>query len=154
VLARRVEHGPVAELELGDADAGELPHEREPLLCFRRNRARHPAVAVAEEGQKERPALVDLFEAEADHLFVLRLVFGDTPAQVDIVQLDAVRQQLLAQRRERHLDQVIAFRVHVSERRGDEDTDGFPGGGHTRLMSASLRFPVSRRLHLPHAICF
>src|SRR5205814_1181729 len=35
---------------------------------------------------------------------------------------------------------MIALRVHVMERRGDEDADGFPGAGHGRpLIPTNLR---------------
>src|SRR5208283_3921071 len=80
-------------------------------------------------GEKERSARVHLVQAQADHLLVLRLVLGDAPAQVDVVQLDAEGEELLAQRRERHFDEMIPLGVHVPEGRGKEDTDASPGAG-------------------------
>jgi len=98
VHPRRVEHGPVAEFQLGDADAWELLHERELLLRFLRNLAWNPTVAVAEEGEEERPALVHLFEAEAPRVYryaalpagpswaeverVIAAASGDKPAEI------------------------------------------------------------------------
>lgn len=49
------------------------------------------------------------------------------PAHVDVDQVDAVLLQPLKQGRKDHFDKMIAIRVHVAERRGDEDSEGFLG---------------------------
>src|SRR5208337_46492 len=90
----------------------------------------HPAVALSQDAQEEWPALVDQLEAEVEDAVLLRLLLGNSPPQVDVDQLDAARQQPLAQLGEDDLDEVIALRVHVAERRGDEDTGGLPRSGH------------------------
>jgi tetratricopeptide (TPR) repeat protein len=114
-------------------------------LRFSRHRARHPAVTMPDKGEEERPALVHLVQAQADDLLVFGLVLRDAPAQIDVVQLDAVGQQLLAQRRERHLDEVIALRVHVAEGRGEEHANGFPGSRHGLISEVRIcRFPSRR----------
>src|SRR5262249_46692939 len=70
----------------------------------------------------------ELFQAEPNDLLVLRLVLGDAPVEVDAVELDAVGQKLLAERGERDLDDVVAFRVHVAEGRREEHADVPPTG--------------------------
>ena len=116
----------MAEFELRDTDAGELGHERVFRRGVGRNLGRYPAITVAEEREEEGAALVHLFEAEADGLLIPRFVLGDAPAQVDVVELDAVGQEPLAERGESHLDQMIALRVHVFERGRQKDADASP----------------------------
>jgi len=83
---------------------------------------------VADEGEKKRVAVVDLLQAEADDFLVFCFVFGDAPAEVDVVELDAVGQEFFAERGEGEFDQVIALRVHVAEVRGEEHADVLPTG--------------------------
>ena len=89
-----------------------------------------PAVPLAENAYEERAALVDLLQTEIEHPVPLCFLLSDAPAEVDVDQMDTVLLQPFSQRREGHLDQVIAFRVHVAEGGGDEHTDGFPGDSH------------------------
>ena len=76
---------------------------------------------------EERPALVDLLEAQVEHLVFLGLLLGDPPAEVDVDQVDAVLLEPLPKGREDPFDQLVPLRVHVAERGGDEHADGLPG---------------------------
>jgi len=136
---RVLEHA-VEDLQFRDALARVVLNPAELLERIGRVARRHPTVAVAQDADEERPALVDLLEAELEDLVVLGLLAGDAPTQVDVDQADAVLLQPFAQGREDHLDEVIALRVHVTERRRDEDTDGFPGTAHAnpRVKAAWL----------------
>jgi len=50
----------------------------------------------------------------------------DAPAQVDLKQVDLVVAAALAKHREDSLDEHVALRVHIHERRRDEDARGLP----------------------------
>ena len=91
---------------------------------------RNPAVPLAQQPNEERPAVLDLVQADFQGFASLGVLLGHTPAQVHVDQVEVPRGAPLPQFREHLADQMIPFRVHVAEGRGDEHTNGFPNGGH------------------------
>ena len=80
--------------------------------------------------EKERPAIVNLLQAQIQSAIIVGLLFGHAPAQVDVDQMNAIFLQPLAQRRKHNFDKVIPLRVHIAERGGDEDANDLPGNSH------------------------
>ncbi len=58
----------------------------------------------------------DRVQANVEHLILMRLFFCDSPAQVNIHQMNPMRFELFPQRREYAFDQPVTFRMHVAER--------------------------------------
>jgi hypothetical protein len=54
---------------------------------------------LAENADEERATLVDLLEPQIEHTVLPQFLIGDSPAEVDIDQMDAVFLQLLPQDR-------------------------------------------------------
>ena len=104
----------------------------------------NPAVAVAEEGEEEGAAGVDLFQAKADDFFVFGFVLGDAPAEVDVVELNAMGQKLFAEFGEGEFNQMIALRVHVAEGGGEEDADVLPTGHREYLRGGDAKCGAER----------
>jgi len=62
--------------------------------------------------------------------FVFRILgfrFDDSPAQVNVNEVQVSLRHPVAQFGKDHLDQMIALRVRVAEGAADKDADGFPG---------------------------
>ena len=102
-------------------------------------------VALAQEGDEERPAVVYLLEADVDDAPVFDLLARHAPAEIDVDEVDAVRLQALAQRGEDHADEVVALRVHVAEGGGEEDLDCAPSTTHPALRTPSVVSEGARR---------
>src|SRR5205085_9205496 len=95
---------------------------------------RHPTIATAEYAQEARAAFVNDFAADFQGI----LLAGDAPTQIDINEMNVVREQLLAQARENEAHQLVALRLHVAEGRGDKYANGFPSShliSHSRMSS-------------------
>ena len=79
---------------------------------------------MRQQAGEERPAVVDLGEAERQHAPLGLLLIGDAPAQIDLAPSDTALLAQFAKLREDVLDQTVAFSLHVPEGRGDKDPDG------------------------------
>ena len=126
----RVVEDAVEDLELGD---GAVPGALEPGLFGDEAFGKCPwgrPVALAEDADEIGATAADLLEADRDHLDLL--IFGDAPAKVDIAPDDAARFAESPELREDELDQLLAFRAHVAEGRGDKDPDDAVGGSGGR----------------------
>lgn len=99
----------------------------------------HPAVAPSKHAQKARAALVDDFAADFRGIQLV----GNAPAQVHIHEMNPAREQLLAQTRKDKAHQVVALRLHVAERRGDEYANGFPSCRHL-ILQGRINFDTAR----------
>jgi hypothetical protein len=95
--------------------------------------AGNPAVPLAQQADKERPAVLDLSQADLQGPAPLGVLFRHAPAEIDIHEVKMSPGAPFPQFREHHAYQMIPLRVHVTERGGDEHADGFPGGGHGQL---------------------
>ncbi len=100
---------------------------------------RNPAVALAQEPNKERAAVLDFVQADVECLAPLGVFFRHAPAEVHIDQVKMPLGAPLAQLRKYDADQMVALRVHVAEGTTDEHADSFPGSRHRRL-------PLARQL--------
>src|SRR5947207_3236057 len=96
-------------LQLGDALAGVLAYPAVLAGDALGQPAGNVAVALAKDAEEERPASVDLLQANVEGLLVVGLLPGHTPAQVNIHQVDAVLFQFLAQGGEDNLDEMITL---------------------------------------------
>jgi hypothetical protein len=135
------------DLQLGDAQADGLG---DPALAgeqFVRDRlaGRHPAVALAEQRQEERPAVLDFRQADRQDPSLGSVLVGDPPAEVHFTPGDTPLLAHPAQLREDTLDQLLALRLHVAEGRGDEHTHhgrlGRPAGLGSGLHVSFLPHP-------------
>ena len=72
-------------------------------------------MAPVKQAEEKRAALVNLLEAEAEHMVVVRLFASDAPAQVDVHQVNATGFQSLPQCRKDALHQPVSRRLHVAE---------------------------------------
>src|SRR5262245_42417424 len=74
----------------------------------------HPAVALAQQAEEERPTPIDLVQADADDLALPGLLFRHAPAQVYFPPNDAALLAELPQLWENPLDQDLPLFVHVA----------------------------------------
>src|SRR5687768_1848790 len=124
----RRRRGLIEAVPLGDV-TGQLagvPHAlvQRPRDLFRR---RDPAVAIAEQADEERPALLDLIQTDRERAARSGFLFRDAPAQIETDEVGAPLQASAPELWKHDPAQVVAFRVHVAERGGDEDADGGSG---------------------------
>ena len=87
---------------------------------------RHPAIASAQHADEARVAFINDFAAYPQRI----LIASHAPSQIHIHEMDAVFHQFLSQLRKHEAHQMVALRLHVAERRGDEDADSFPICAH------------------------
>ncbi len=119
---------PQPELDLECRDALALEFSTELRLLDRRPRPvewRHPAVAIADEHDQERPAALHVIEADLQHQFLLGVVVGEPPRldahpQVNPLQDRVVLCQFFPERVKRPRLQQVPFLVHVAERPAHE----------------------------------
>ncbi|MEZ5100689.1 MAG: hypothetical protein R3C15_12995 [Thermoleophilia bacterium] len=121
---RRVVEHAVEDLELRDRAAVVVGEPGLSRAQVARDLVGHPAVPLAEQPEEERPAALDLREADRQHRALGLLLVRDAPAEVDLAPGDAPPLARGADLREHALDELLALRLHVAERRGDEDAHG------------------------------
>ena len=80
----------VDDFEFGDALAGVVLDPAVFAGGLFGERGGDPVVALAEDSDEEGSAFVDLLEAEVEDLVFLGFLFGDSPAEVDVDEVDAV----------------------------------------------------------------
>lgn len=117
-------------LEFRDALSGHCLNGPVPAFIQFGQFIRHPPVTLAENADEEWPIGVNLVEAEIENAIIVGLLFGHTPAQVNVHQMNVMRFQAGAQLRESDLDQIVPLGIHVAEGRGDKYTSGFPSRSH------------------------
>ena len=84
----------------------------------------HPPVTVAEQSHEKRPRPVDLGQTDRQHLALLGLSLGDSPAEIDVHELHL---PLATPPPEfgKHLPyKEIPLTGEIPERRTDENSDG------------------------------
>ena len=87
-----------------------------------RNRVRHPAVALPQQGE-EYLAAIDFVQADRQDFAALGLLLGDAPAQVHFRKQDAAHGAQPAHLREDKLGQHFPLGVHVAEGGRNEDPE-------------------------------
>ncbi|MCC8395834.1 hypothetical protein LJ656_24930 [Paraburkholderia sp. MMS20-SJTR3] len=121
--------------EFGDADV--LLDRRSNGLRIRRVGAgfpvrsqfltgRNPAVALAQKTDKERrkvAAPVDFSEADFDCRAIFRVLFGDTPAQIDLGKADIASETGRPNFGKHVLREIGAFALHIVESTGEKHAD-------------------------------
>ena len=87
---------------------------------------RHPPVSLANESDEERREIattLDLLEADLDGGAVPGLLFSHSPSQIDFGKPHLSLMAGGTNARKDRLHQMGPLGVHVSERRGEEDSD-------------------------------
>lgn len=100
----------------------------------------HPAVTATQHADEKRAAAVDLFQTDVVGGAVADLTFCHAPAEADVDQMQPPIFAPLPRPGKDDLHQMIPLRVHVAERRGNEDATGFSDGYH-QLPFLSVRRP-------------
>ena len=102
----------------------------QPRVCklgifryFSRNRA----IAFPQYPNKEGTATLNPIQADFQHLAMFSFLFSDTPAQVNVNQIQSQLCHPLPQFGEDHPDQVVPLGMHITEGAADKYSNGSPG---------------------------
>ena len=111
----------------------DVPQRVEPLLVGDVVGRRNPPVPLSQKPDEERTAVLDLPEADLQSLTPLGILLGHAPAEVHVHEVEVPLGALFPQFREDYAHEVIPFRMHIAESRGNEHADRFPGSRHGLL---------------------
>jgi hypothetical protein len=75
------------------------------------------SIPFAKKPDEERTAMLNLIEAHLQHLPLLRLFCGHTPAKIDINKVQISLNTARAELRKHETDQMIALRMHIPKSR-------------------------------------
>jgi hypothetical protein len=89
----RVVEDAVQDLQLRNALTEVLSNPTESVASVRGKLQRHPAIALAQNPDEKWPATIDLPEAQVQDSIILRLLAGDAPPQVDVIEINAILEQ-------------------------------------------------------------
>ena len=120
-------------------EPGLLNKERAVELAGRR----HPAVPLAEQPHEKRAGTVDLGEADRQHLALLGLRLGNSPAEIDVHKLDLPLATPPPEVRKHLSHEQIPLPREIPERRADEDAYG-AAVSHCDLRRKRLRSRAGR----------
>ena len=100
----------------------------EPRVAFRKFggvllMGRNPAIAFAKKANEVGAALVNLVQADGEHVALLRLLRRNAPSQVDVDEFDEPASKSDSERGKHLLHEQLALFVEVPEGAGEEQAN-------------------------------